>query len=151
MSMRIEEEINQTKPFKSEFHRTAINLIFTSNWLSTRIKQSLKGYDVTLQQYNVLKILKGAGKPISTSCIRGRMVERMADTSRLVERLCSKGWVNRDACCSDKRRVDITLSPEGLEILQELDIEVNLFLSVEKNLEPEEAKTLSNLLDKMRG
>lgn len=149
--MRIEEEINQTKPFKSEFHKTAINLIFTSNWLASRIKVLLKPHDITMQQYNVLKILKGASKPISTSCIRGRMIERMADTSRLVERLCSKGWVNREACCSDKRLVDITLSQKGMQMVDEIEQEVDMSALIDMHLQPEEAKILSDLLDKMRG
>jgi len=149
--MRIEEEINQTKPFKSEFHRTTINLIFTSNWLSSRLKILLKPHDVTMQQFNVLKILKGASKPISTSCIRGRMVERMADTSRLVERLCSKGWVNREACCSDKRLVDITISQKGLDVINEIEENVDVSAIIDSNLKPEEAKLLSDLLDKLRG
>ncbi len=149
--MRIEDEINQTKPFKSECHRTAVNLIFTSNWLASKIKVLLKPYDITLQQYNVLKILKGASKPISTSCIRGRMIERMADTSRLVERLCSKGWVNREACCSDKRLVDITLSQEGINFVNDIEQKVDMSAIIDRNLEPAEAKLLSDLLDKMRG
>ncbi len=149
--MKIEKEINQTKPFKSNHHRALINLIFTSNWMSGRIRNQLKPFDVTLQQYNVLRILRGAGKAISTSCIRGRMVEKMADTSRLVERLCTKGWVNREACCSDKRLVDITISQEGIEMIESIESQVNMIEDITKNLNPQEAKILSELLDKLRG
>lgn len=149
--MRIEEEINQTKPFKSNHHRALINLIFTSNWMSSNIKGQLKPFDITLQQYNVLRILRGAGEPISTSCIRSRMVERMADTSRLVERLCSKGWVNREACCSDKRLVDITISQQGIKMVQEIESQVDMTGEFTKNLNAEEARLLGELLDKLRG
>lgn len=149
--MKIEEEINQTKPFKSNHQRALINLIFTSNWLSSNIKKQLKPHDVTLQQYNVLRILKGAGKPISTSCIRSRMVERMADTSRLVERLCSKGWVNKEACCSDNRLVDITISEEGISAVENIEAQVNMMEEFKKNLNDEEARILGELLDKLRG
>ena len=149
--MRIEDELNQKRPFRNGFHRASVNLIFTSNWLAGHIRSTLKPYDITLQQYNVLRILKGAGKPISTSCIRGRMIERMADTSRLVERLCSKEWVNRESCCSDKRRVDITISEKGLKLLEDIDASVNMVGAMDANLSDEEALLLSELLDKLRG
>jgi len=148
--MDIEKEINQVKPFKSEFQKATINLIFTHNWLNLKLKKFLKPYDCTLQQYNVLRILKGAEKPLSTSCIRSRMVEKMADTSRLVERLCSKGWVNREACCGDKRLVDVTISNEGISFL-ELTKKMDGFVEdLYSNLTPEEAQQLNAILDKLR-
>ena len=151
MIMRIEEEINQTKPFKSNHHRALVNLIFTSNWMSSYIKSKLKPFEITLQQYNVLRILRGAGEPISTSCIRSRMVERMADTSRLVERLCTKGWVNKEACCSDNRLVDITISDQGTELVEHIESRVSIVEAITQNLNDEEARLLGELLDKLRG
>jgi len=107
--MEIEKEINQVRPFRSEFQKATINLIYTHNWLSMRMKSFFKPHNITIQQYNVLRILKGAQKPLSTSDIRARMIEKMADTSRLVERLSAKGWVKREASLEDKRLVDVTI------------------------------------------
>lgn len=148
--MKIEKEINQSKPFKSEYHKATVNLIFTHNWLSLKLKNYLKQHSITLQQYNVLRILKGANKPLSTSCIRERMMEKMADTSRLVERLCSKGWVNREACCGDKRLVDITISKAGKEFLDQTKQIDNFIEDIYKNLSKEEAEQLNLILDKLR-
>jgi DNA-binding MarR family transcriptional regulator len=148
--MRLEKEINQRRPFKSEFHKATANLVFTHNWLSVKLKTFLKPHGCTLQQYNVLRILKGAKEPISTSEIRSRMIEKMADTSRLVERLCGKGWVNRQACCGDKRLVDVTISEEGLEFLQALDDFNDYVESLYINLNGEELIQLNTILDKLR-
>ena len=151
MIMRIEDEINQKRPFKSNHHRALVNLIFTSNWMSSNIKGKLKPFEITLQQYNVIRILRDPGEPISTSCIRSRMMEKMADTSRLVERLCSKGWVNKEACCSDNRLVDITISDEGMDLVQLIEGRVSIVEAITQNLNDEEAKMLGELLDKLRG
>ncbi len=148
--MKIEQELKQTKPFRSNKQRAGVNILFTHYWLCDKIKSHLKTHDITLQQYNILRILRGAGKPISTSCIRERMIDRMSDTSRLVKRLCQKGWVNSEACCSDKRRVDVTISNEGLgliKIIEESDAGIENFL---QNLSDEEAAVLNKLLDKIR-
>ncbi|MCB0553278.1 MAG: MarR family transcriptional regulator, partial [Phaeodactylibacter sp.] len=107
--MRIEEAIQQTKPFRNGHHKVIVNLIFTSNWVQDSIKKALKPFGVTIQQYNVLRVLKGAGKPISTSTIRERLLDKMADTSRMVDRLFQKGLVLRQECEYDKRLVDISL------------------------------------------
>ena len=150
--MKIEQEINQTKPFRNGFHRAAVNIIFTNNWLCAEIKKKLKPFDLTLQQYNMLRILKGEGKPLSTSCIRERMIDRFSDTSRLVERLCQKDLVNRDACCSDKRKVDVTVSQKGLDLIQMVERDARPTLDqLLANLSEEEAHLLSELLDKARG
>ena len=148
--MGIAKEINQIRPFRSEFQKATINLIFTHNWLSLKMKSFFKPYKITIQQYNVLRILKGAGKPLSTSDIRERMVEKMADTSRLVERLSIKGWVNRVACCDDKRLVDITITEAGLNYIADLDGIEKHVESLYENLTVDEAQTLNSILDKIR-
>jgi len=148
--MEIEKAINQIRPFKNEFQKATVNLIYTNNWLSIQLKNYLKPYKCTLQQYNVLRILKGAQKPISTSDIRERMVEKMADTSRLVERLCSKGWVNREACCGDKRLVDVTISQQGIDFIDKIGGLDEYVESIYKNLTLEEARQLNTILDKLR-
>jgi len=148
--MEIEKAINQTRPFKNEFQRATVNLIYTNNWLSIQLKNYLKPYKCTLQQYNVLRILKGAQKPISTSDIRERMIEKMADTSRLVERLCAKGWVNREACCGDKRLVDVTISKQGIDFIDQIGGLDEYVESIYESLTLEEAKQLNTILDKIR-
>ena len=148
--MGIEKEIKQVKPFSSEYQKATANLIFTHNWLSLQMKSFFKPHGITLQQYNVLRILRGAKKPLSTSCIRERMIEKMADTSRLVERLSAKGWVKREASAEDKRLVDITITPEGMEYILQLE---GINAHVEKiyeNLTTEEASKLNKILDKLR-
>jgi DNA-binding MarR family transcriptional regulator len=148
--MGIEKELNQTKPFRSEFQKATINLIYTHNWLSLKMKNFFKPHGITMQQYNVLRILKGANKPLSTSCIRKRMIEKMADTSRLVERLSAKGWVERVANTEDKRLVDITITKEGLEYVLQLEGLDRYVESIYENLTAEEAAKLNIILNKLR-
>ncbi len=148
--MGIEKDINQVKPFRSEFQKATVNLIFTHNWLSLKMKDFFKPHGITIQQYNVLRILKGANKPLSTKCIRKRMIEKMADTSRLVERLSAKGWVNRVASSEDKRLVDVTITEEGLDYIMRLEGVDQYVESIYANLTTEEATSLNNILDKLR-
>lgn len=148
--MGIAKEINQVRPFRSEFQKATINLIYTHNWLALKMKSFFKPHKITVQQYNVLRILKGAQKPLSTSDIRDRMIEKMADTSRLVERLSVKGWVKREACCGDKRLVDVTITQAGLDYIAELEGIDQHVESIYENLSEDEANTLNDILDKMR-
>lgn len=148
--MKIEQEIHQKKPFKNGYQKAAVNILFTNNWLCGEIKRKLKPHNITLQQYNMLRILRGAGDPISTRCIRERMIDKMSDTSRLVDRLCQKGLVNRDACCSDKRRVDVTISEQGLQLVSSIESTNTGLEEMLSKLTEEEAYLLSNLLDKIR-
>jgi DNA-binding MarR family transcriptional regulator len=151
MIMKIEQEINQTKPFRNSWHKAAVNMHFTSKWMQQQMKALFKPYGVTMQQYNVLRILRGAGKPISTSVIRERLLDKMADTSRLVERLTNKGLVLRQECSEDKRLVDISLSEEGYDLLARMDVINNGLDGILQNLTEDEARQLSDLLDKARG
>ncbi|MCO6479182.1 MAG: MarR family transcriptional regulator [Phaeodactylibacter sp.] len=148
--MRIEEAIQQTKPFRNAWHKAIVNILYTNNWIEEQIKSELKPFGITMQQYNVLRVLKGAGKPISTSVIRERLLDKMADTSRMVDRLHQKGLVLRKACNHDKRLVDISISPEGEKLLASLKA-INPGLDdILSNLTEEEAETLNTLLDKAR-
>ena len=150
-AMRIEEAIHQTKPFRNARHKAIVNIIYTNNWVQEQIKAELKGYGITMQQYNVLRVLKGAGEPISTSVIRERLLDKMADTSRMVDRLFQKGLVLRNACEYDKRLVDVSISREGEKLLASLK-GINPGLDdILSNLTEEEADKLSGLLDKARG
>jgi DNA-binding MarR family transcriptional regulator len=147
--MGIEQDISQTK-FRNEYQKATINLIYTFNWMNERIKTMLDQYDITPQQFNILRILRGAGKPISTLQIRQRMLDKMSDTSRIVDRLLKKELVKKVTCEGDRRLVDVTISEAGLQLLERMDSHQDEMDSVFKNLDEEQAVTLNNLLDKIR-
>jgi len=147
--MGIEKDISQAK-FRSEYQKATINLIYTFNWMSERLKAMLDQYDITPQQFNILRILRGAGKPISTLQIRQRMLDKMSDTSRIVDRLLKKGLVQKVVCEGDRRLVDVSISASGLALLERIDVHQDDMDSVFKNLDEEQAITLNNLLDKIR-
>ncbi len=148
--MKIEEAINQTKPFRNDRHRAMVNLIYTHNWMVDQLRAKIKPYGITMQQYNVLRVLRGAGEPISTSVIRERLLDKMADTSRMVHRLAQKGLVVRRECAHDKRLVDVSLSDEGYAMLDQLDILHTEMDRICEALTEKEAAQLSDLLDKLR-
>ncbi|PJB00335.1 MAG: MarR family transcriptional regulator [Ignavibacteriales bacterium CG_4_9_14_3_um_filter_30_11] len=149
--MKIEEEIKQ-KQFKSEYHKTLINIIFTYNWLIKNQVEILKPFDITLQQFNILRILRGQyPNPSNIKLMKERMLDRMSDCSRIVEKLLKKGFVERKLCKEDRRNVDVIITKNGLVILKKLD---KKFETLDKNLinlNTSETKTLNTLLDKLRG
>lgn len=150
--MRLEEAIQQKTPFRNVKHRAAVNLIFTHNWLISRHKEMFKPYDITAQQFNVLRILRGVHpEPISTSVIRDRMLDKMSDVSRIIDRLQKKRLVDRTVCKDDKRLVDVVITAEGLDLLRSIDTHADEIDSLVLNLTEEEAIQLSELLDKLRG
>jgi DNA-binding MarR family transcriptional regulator len=147
--MGIEKDIQQ-QHFRSEYQKASVNIIYSANWLHERIKTLLDQDDITPQQYNILRILRGSHQPLSTLQIRARMLDKMSDTSRIVERLLKKGLVEKKVCNADKRLVDVSISKKGLVLLEKLDtknVEIDQLLS---RLTEDEAITLNQLLDKMR-
>lgn len=149
--MKIEEEIKQDK-FHSEFQKLAINILFTSNWLNSNTTKTLKPFGISPQQYNVLRILKGQSpKAISVSNIMERMIDKMSNTSRLVEKLRQKELIERVICESDRRQVDVKITQKGLDLLGKVNKEMNAFKNITDNLSEQEARTINQLLDKMRG
>jgi DNA-binding MarR family transcriptional regulator len=118
--MGIEQDIQQPN-FRNEFQKMGINLLFTANWLNEQIGKILSEEGITQQQYNILRILRGSATPLSTLKIRERMLDKMSDTSRIVDRLIAKELVLKNTCEKDKRLVDITLSPKGLDYVDQLD------------------------------
>jgi len=147
--MSIENDIHQTT-FESEYHKMSVNLIYTYNWAAERAKKFFEKADLTSQQYNILRILRGAAKPMSTLQIRQRMLDKMSDTSRIVDRLLRKELVCKVTSKSDRRLVDVTISPKGLDLLNELDKHTHELDSHFKTLTVEEARTVNHLLDKLR-
>ncbi len=147
--MGIEKDIQQEN-FRSIYQKLSINLIFSNNWITEKIKLVLQEEDITHQQYNILRILRGSKKPLSTLQIRERMLDKMSDTSRIVERLVKKGLVEKKICDTDKRLVDVRISQNGLDVLKRLDEKNTDLDAILENLSPKEAAQLSDLLDKMR-
>jgi DNA-binding MarR family transcriptional regulator len=148
--MSLETDIQQTR-FRNEYQKTFINLVYTYNWISEQSKRFFEKEDITSQQFNILRILRGAGKPLSTLQIRQRMLDKMSDTSRIVDRLVKKGLVKKVICKSDRRLVDVSISDKGMELLQKLDQSEGEMDAVLKNLSIEDAVVINGLLDKIRG
>ena len=147
--MGIEKDIQQTN-FRNEFQKMSINIIYTANWLNEKIGQILATEDITQQQYNILRILRGSECPLSTLKIRERMLDKMSDTSRIVDRLIVKGLVEKTACIKDKRLVDITISKKGLQLLEKLDSLNEHIDSILKGVSEKEAQAMNQILDKLR-
>lgn len=149
--MSIEQDIKQAH-FRNNHQKGIINIIYTYNWLMERIKNILASEDITHQQFNILRILRGAyPSPLSTLQIRERMLDKMSDTSRIVDRLVAKGLVTKSISPVDKRLVDVVISEAGQQLLQKLDNRVEEMDNILGGLNDEEAQQLSNLLDQVRG
>ena len=149
--MGIEQDIQQIRKFRNEHHKTVVNLIFTHNWVTEQLKQFLENEDLTLQQYNILRILRGSEKPLSTLQIRERMLDKMSDTSRIVDRLILKALAKKTISKRDKRLVDVTITTKGKRLLEKLDSTQSFIDGVMQNITEQEAKELNCLLDKVRG
>jgi uncharacterized lipoprotein YddW (UPF0748 family) len=147
--MALENEINQRK-FRTEFQKARINIIYTYNWLSGKINSIFEESDITPQQFNILRILRGEGKPLSTLAIRQRMLDKMSDTSRIVDRLLKKGLVRKTPNGEDRRLVDVVITPKGRKLLEKIDPFEDHADQFMTNLSEEETKTLNSLLDKLR-
>jgi len=149
--MRLEDEIHQ-KRFISESAKLAVNLIFTYNWLNQRQSAFLKSFGITAQQFNVLRILRGMnGEPASVKLLRERMLDKMSDASRIVEKLRVKGMIDRKVNTVDRRACDVVITPKGLELLSKIDVEINLFNGLFSNLDDKDKQQINDLLDRLRG
>jgi len=149
--MKIEEEI-QRNSFRNEYQKSAINLIYTYGWLHNKQKIFFNKFNITAQQYNVLRILKRQfPDAISTSEIKHRMLDKNSDVSRIIDRLENKGLIYKNPCLSDKRLVDVSVTHKGLQLLSEIEIQILDLDNFFSTLELEEAKELNRLLDKLRG
>ena len=147
--MGIEQDIQQSN-FRNEFQKMGINLLYTANWLNEQIGKMLSEEGVTQQQYNILRILRGSTTPLSTLKIRERMLDKMSDTSRIVDRLIAKELVVKNTCEKDKRLVDITLSPKGLDLVDQLDQYNERIDALLKGINESEAQMMNQILDKIR-
>ncbi len=150
--MRIEDEIKQSK-FKSIYQKAAINLIFTASWMNTNSAEILKPFKISIQQFNILRILRGMqGEPASIKLLTERMLDKMSNASRLVEKLKSKGLVERHSCPQDRRQVDIFITKAGLKLIEDASValEDSEQYSFDK-ISEQEAEMLNDILDRLRG
>lgn len=149
--MELEKVINQKK-FRSEAHKLGVNLIYTFNWANNFHSSLLKSFGITSQQFNVLRILRGQSpNTASVKLIRERMLDKMSDASRIVEKLRLKGLIDRKICPKDRRAADVVITDKGLQLLSKIDEQNESFDCIFSNLSSAEVQHLNFLLDKLRG
>lgn len=147
--MKLESELKISR-FRNDYQKALLSIIYTNNQLCEKLKPIFEREGITQQQFNILRILRGAHAPISTREIRKRMLDKMSDTSRLVDRLLAKGLVKKEISPIDKRMVDIVINKKGLQVLKKMekyDVEMDNLLEA---LSQEELKALIYLLEKIR-
>lgn len=148
---KIEDAIQQ-KEFKDPYNKAVVNLLFTHSYLVTSQNTLFKPHDISPEQYNVLRILRGQnGVPTTVSSIQDRMLNKMSNASRLVEKLKMKDLVKREECPADRRQVDVLITKKGLNLLSLLENQVEEANRNFVKLTLEEANQLNDLLDKLRG
>ena len=148
--MAIDDEIQQTV-WKSPYQKVVVNTMFTSRVIEEQSARRLKPYDLTSQQFNILRILRGQkGKPASVKLLVERMLDKSSNASRLVDKLLEKGLVQRTTCPDDRRAVEVRITDSGLALLDTLDRQMDQEREIRKRFTAEEAAQLSSLLDKFR-
>ena len=147
---RIDDEIKSR--FSDDKHRLGVNIVFTANWIQNHFTELLRPFGISHQQYNILRILRGANDWLPMAEIKSRMVEKSPNATRMADKLLAKGLVERRRSDSDRRVVYLQVTKEGLALMQEIDsIESDVLLALDQNLSNEEAKLASDVLDKLRG
>nr|WP_321245535.1 MarR family transcriptional regulator [uncultured Psychroserpens sp.] len=140
------KDINST--FPNNRVKAMLNIIYTANWITSCQNEFFKDFGISPQQYNILRILKGAGEPLNVQTIKDRMLERSPNATRLMDKLCAKAYIERLPSEHDRRVVKIAITKQGMGLLE--SIPNNLNKKLLQNLSEKEAEQLSNLLDKMR-
>ena len=142
----LSKDINST--FENNKIKALLNIIYTANWINSCQNEFFKSYGISPQQYNILRILRGAGTALKVQTIKERMLERSPNATRLMDKLCAKNYIERLASSEDRRVVKIAITQQGLNLLTSIPKDFNY--SLVNNLSDSESSTLSNLLDKMR-
>lgn len=147
------EEIIKTRRIEDPYFRALLNVMYTGNWMYRRIDNILKPFDLTEPQYNILRILRGQnGNAVGLFEIQNRMVQQMSNVSRLVEKLYVKEYIKRAECAENRRKVDIIITQQGLDVLKTVDPLIDKeFATLGENIGKEDAALLADLLDKIRG
>ncbi|MFY7741191.1 MAG: MarR family winged helix-turn-helix transcriptional regulator [Flavobacterium sp.] len=149
--MKIEEIIKSNSPINVE-KRTVLNIMFTQNVIADSFNEILKSFDLSVEQFNVLRILRGQkGKPANMCVIQERMIAKTSNTTRLVDKLLLKGLVNREVCEENRRKMEVTITEKGLQLLADLDPKIEAHERLfSNNLSSDELENLNNLLEKYR-
>ncbi len=147
--MGLHDDIRQSK-FRNEHQKAILNLMYTSVWVHKRVKKYLKKYNLTITQFNVLRILNGQKVGVSTAFIRERMLTDKADVTRIVERLFSLGLVERETNKQDRRLVNLSITKAGKELIAKADADAAAFDGIIEGMSEEECALLNDLLDKVR-
>lgn len=148
--MSLEQDIKQER-FADEHEKAVINILFTASWLYNRNASRLRVHDITPEQYNVLRILRGSHpRALMLADVTSRMIDKSSNATRLVEKLRQKGLLRRDICESNRRQVDIVITDEGLALLKQIDQEATVWLESLRVISRDEAKELNRVLDKLR-
>lgn len=149
--MKLEDEIFNKK-IDNNYNKVIVNILFTYGWVGNMLRKELSIFDITTQQYNVLRILRGQyPNPASVNLVKERMLDKMSDASRIIERLVQKELVSRCLNEKDRRVVDILITEKGLQLLDNVNLDQVIELAINNNITNEEAGLLSDLLDKIRG
>lgn len=149
--MSLDEQLIKPDTFRSKEHQTRVNILYTGYWLGQRMTELLKPYDISLQQLNVLRILKGQNtEPISTLEIKEKMIIGNADASRLVDKLCAKDLIWKKPCPHDGRKVQVFIDEKGINLIDQLDNEMSALDEITNNLNQKEINALNQLLNKLR-
>ncbi len=150
-TMSLEKEIHQVRPFRNEYHKATVNIIYTGKWMLQLILDVLRPYKLTLQQYNILRILRGKfPEAITVTYFRDRLLDRMSDASRIIEVLRKKGLVKRNICEENRRRMDVLITQKGIQLLDEIEKENERMDKYSSSLNDQEIIQLNFLLDKLR-
>ena len=148
--MPIEHDIKQEK-FNSDHQKAAINILYTGSWLYNLNAGFLKKFEITPEQFNVLRILRGSyPKPMMLAEITERMIDKSSNCTRLVEKLKQKGMVNRLICENNRRQVDISITDKGQQLLKKIDMSQSAWQEIIGKISKVEAKELNRILDKLR-
>lgn len=134
--------------FPNEHVKALINIKYTANWLDNIGNDMLKSFKISVQQYNVLRILRGAGEAIKVHTVKDRMIQKSPNSTRLMDKLCDKKLIARARCENDRRVVYVKITDKGLQLLAK--IKMDEFENHLNSITEEEAKTLNKLLDKIR-
>ncbi len=150
MGQRIEKVIKQQN-FDDNFQKAVINLIYTSNYIKDYHAETFKRFDIQSQHFNILRILKGQNaKPASPGYIKNVMLDKGRDLTRLINKLVKNGWVHRQICATNRRKIELTLTPKGISTIDKISEILRDDEKKLRNMSEEEYELLSNLLDKMR-
>lgn len=149
--MKIEEIIKSNSDLSID-KKTLLNILYTQNLVSEKFNEILKPFDLSTEQFNVLRILRGQkGKAVNMCTIQERMIAKTSNTTRLVDKLLLKELVTREVCPENRRKMEITITQKGLDLLTNLDpLVINHEKLFASNLTPSELETLNELLEKFR-